>query len=86
MYQVLIPDRSCEHINILPGVLSQNLRGDSCGEWLWACSPVTAGRGGGRVDARRLQKGQILPRSLVEAGTALWGFISQTPQGLGHIS
>lgn len=82
---VLIPDRSCEHVKIPPRVLSQNLQGDSCGEWLWACSPVTAVCGGG-VDARRLQKGQILPRSLVEAGTALWGFISQTPQGLGHSS
>lgn len=39
---VLIPDRSCEHVKIPPRVLSQNLRGDSCGEWLWACSPVTA--------------------------------------------
>lgn len=38
------------------------------------------------MDASPLQKGQILPRSLVEGGTAFWGFISQTRQGLGHIT
>lgn len=36
------------------------------------------------MDASPLQKGQILPRSLVEGGTAFWGFISQTGQGLGQ--
>lgn len=31
---VLIPDHSCEHVNLPPRALSQNLPGDSCGEWL----------------------------------------------------
>lgn len=69
---VLPPDRTCERANI-PLALNQDLWGHSCGEWLRACSPLTAEGGGG---SREAAEGWVLPGAWQGEGTAPWGLLS----------